>query len=30
MHGYMGMISWEENPTINGAGDSWYLWWVKG
>jgi len=30
MHGYMGMISWEENPTINGAGDSWYFWWVKG
>ena len=30
MHGYMGMISWEENPMVGGAGDSWYFWWVKG
>ncbi|MFP3320429.1 MAG: ABC transporter substrate-binding protein, partial [Acidilobus sp.] len=30
MHGYMGMISWEENPDIGGGGDSVYWWWVKG
>ena len=30
MHGYMGMISWEENPMVGGAADSWYFWWVKG
>ncbi|MGC9112872.1 ABC transporter substrate-binding protein [Acidilobus sp.] len=30
MHGYMGMISWEENPMVGGSGDSWYFWWVKG
>jgi Bacterial extracellular solute-binding proteins, family 5 Middle. len=30
MHGYMGMISWEENPGIGGGGNSVYWWWVKG
>jgi len=30
MHGYMGMISWEENPNIGGGGNSVYWWWVKG
>jgi len=30
MHGYMRMISWEENPNIGGGGNSVYWWWVKG
>ncbi|MEB3691495.1 MAG: ABC transporter substrate-binding protein [Caldisphaeraceae archaeon] len=30
MHGYMGKISYQENPMIGGAGDGLYYWWVKG
>ncbi|WP_238523613.1 ABC transporter substrate-binding protein [Acidilobus saccharovorans] len=30
MHGYMGMISWQENPMWGGIDDYAYFWWVKG
>jgi ABC-type transport system substrate-binding protein len=30
MHGYKGLISYQENPMIGGAGDSLFFWWVKG
>jgi len=27
---YQGnILAWEENPSFNGAGDSWYFWWYK-
>ncbi|MGC8573810.1 MAG: ABC transporter substrate-binding protein, partial [Caldisphaera sp.] len=30
MHAYQGnILAWEENPSFNGAGDSWYFWWYK-
>ncbi|MFP3144451.1 MAG: ABC transporter substrate-binding protein, partial [Caldisphaera sp.] len=30
MQAYQGnILAWEENPSFNGAGDSWYFWWYK-
>ncbi|MGC9071082.1 MAG: ABC transporter substrate-binding protein [Acidilobus sp.] len=29
MAGFMGTVSWEENPMIGGGGDAIYWWWVK-
>ncbi|AFZ69927.1 PKD domain protein,extracellular solute-binding protein, family 5 [Caldisphaera lagunensis DSM 15908] len=30
MHAYNNQITYQENPSFSGSGDSWYFWWIKG